>query len=125
MPLRYVVPTGTVIGPWRESVNSLGVAAGTQTLSATVVPPGQVWMLEASAGWNTVTANSYIAIQLTGIEVTTLAQIVPAAKSYAPQLYSPILLWPGERARLRFGGCVAGDKIYSYFAGTKFSIELY
>lgn len=125
MPLRFLVPVGTVIGPYRENEQSLGVAAGTRNLDGTVVPAGEIWTLEAATGWNTGSVNTYVALQIIGVTTVTVGQIVPTVIRDSPHLYCPILLVPGEQMRVRFGGCGAGDDIYAYFTGTKFAIELY
>lgn len=108
---------------WAEQISDLNASAGTNTLVATVVPAGEVWVLDFCGG---VDVNSAVSIELevdaSGLGMTYVPSTAKAAGAWLIQFPIGLVLKEGDSARVRFYSCNLNDDLYARFWGYKMAV---
>lgn len=107
-----------------EHVESLLVAAGNHTLTASSPPAGEIWAITNAYAYNDVSAITWIENWLhDGAAAYRLSNILSPAIREPAHWTGLALIKPGDSIRARFTGCVLNDNIYLNIAGYKMTKE--
>ena len=106
-----------------EVLSNTAATVGTNYLTSSAVPAGQIYVVRAMLAKNTVTANTRTELQkyAGAVEYIVKQQLSPAI-GFGVEFSGWITLKPTQQVRAMFVGCVAGDDIYLHITGYKMQI---
>ena len=115
---------GNINTPWgyketlRERKQNLSAAAGDNTLVHTVVPEGEIWVVENITVWDSNTACTYVRVYVNSGISSYVVWHVPSPVNNVPDTYPyGFVLGEGDGVTVLFTGCVLNDDIYSDIIG--------
>jgi hypothetical protein len=121
-----MLPPSTIIGSYEEVFSNTDAAAGVVETSFAVVPPGEIWIIEAASCWDATTSITSTAITLTrGGANYTFTRWRALATYDGVHLDHAITLFPGDCLKFTWVGCVLHDDIFARALGIKLGIELF
>ena len=111
-------------GDWSEEKSNDNATAGTNVLSSTGVPAGEVWVLEAASVTNIDKATVRLAIYLTvnGVAVVLVDHTTSVAGEYATWS-GAVTLSQGDIVNGAFYSCDAGNDIYLDYHARRIDID--
>jgi len=97
--------------------------AGTNTLTFTTVPTGEVWYIMGGLAYNSTSAFDQLSWIHRGTGTPILMRrVVSPAQDEEIVLLAPVVLKPGDYLQAEFKGCTAGDTIATFAWGYKMKI---
>jgi len=114
----------TYKGQYLERKEDLAAGAGTNALTSTVVPAGEVWLLTHACMYNNTSACTEYRFNLfDSVNVYYFENLLaPVARQMLP-LSGVHVLVEGDSFQAKFFGCTAGDSIYASFNGYRMTVE--
>lgn len=106
-----------------EREMNFNAAAGTDTLTFSVVPAGEVWYIQGICATDAITNITYTLIRVNGdgIDLWLHKKLAPAASETA-EYHNPVILKENDFIDVYFSGTVAGDDILAWAWGYKMLI---
>jgi len=108
---------------YSERTSNLNASAGTNVLSATAVPSGEVWIIQSAGAFNINTNPTTINVSVFdgAVDGTIASQASPGINVRVLGT-GAFLMKEGDYVRAIFEGCVAGDDIYLDVWGYKMKV---
>lgn len=108
---------------YAERVSDLNADAGQNSLDGTVVPAGEVWMVEVISAQNATTSISAIILQVTdGSAYAEMARNNSPASGNNVNWYGRVTMKEGDKVHIIFDGCISGDDLYLDVWGYKMAV---
>jgi len=118
------VPIG-YSGDWTEELQDLTAATGTNTLSGTTVPAGEIWLLYMIGAQDSTSAPSRIEVtcSVNGYTVPYIDDGSPVMAGWSFD-YRQIMLSEDDFLRVVFYGCTLNDDLYVRYHALRIDIDL-
>jgi len=110
-------------GVYAERVSDLNAGVGINSLTGSVVPVGEVWVVAGCVAFNNISACTTISVNYVHDGNTIDLNIAANPPAVTPAQYQgQIYLDAGDYLKAWFVGCTAGDDLYFSVFGHKMSV---
>ena len=108
---------------YAETVSNLSAVAGVNILLGTVVPPGQVWVVQSIAASDNTSVAGTLTLEVFGAAVEGMVKYDAALVAGAQTVWTGnIVMLENDRVRAVFTGCTLNDDLYLRTWGYKMRI---